>query len=42
MTFYGYVKGVAVVPVLLAWLCIALARAVRAVYRKATATANRE
>lgn len=41
MTFYGYVKGVAVVPVLLAWLCIALARAVRAMYRKATATADR-
>lgn len=41
MSFYGYVKGVAVVPVLLAWLCIALARATRAVYRKATAKANR-
>lgn len=41
MSFYGYVKGVAIVPVLLAWLCIVLARTARAVYRKATATTNR-
>lgn len=41
MSFYGYVKGVAIVPILTAWLCIALARAVRAVYRKATKRANR-
>lgn len=41
MSFYNYVKGVAVLPVLTAWLCITLVRAVRAVYRKATKTTNR-